>query len=378
MHFSRRWRGRCTDPLTRESRALPVFDASFSIQTGVEPLFRHIPLLFSKANRCRGRGIGERREENSVQESHFESIAHLPYYQGAWRIPDLVSAAERAARHGDRFFEHSTGVRFALENGLSFASPYRSPHPENNTARALWYPCAASTRSAVILVPHWGTRPGDYKTLCRILNRVGISCLEMVTPYHGERAPKGCAGGEYAVSPDLLRTIATARQAVLEIRCAADWLQARGYQNIGLLGTSLGSCYAMLAAAHDDRFRVNVFNHCAGWLADVVWSGKLTENIRRALEPGLTLADLRALWKAISPSTYFHRLRHLGARSLLIYGRYDKTFRREHSIRTVEAFRTLRLDHKAVELRCGHQTLGWFPFNLIDAYQICNYLKENL
>jgi pimeloyl-ACP methyl ester carboxylesterase len=123
-----------------------------------------------------------------------------------------------------------------------------------------------------------------------------------------------------------------------------------------------------------------------------IWSGRLplrakrflksaaarTGSIRRALEPGLTLADLRALWKAISPSTYFHRLRYLGARSLLIYGRYDKTFRREHSVRTVEAFRALRLDYKAVELRCGHQSLGWFPFNLIDAYQICNYLKENL
>jgi hypothetical protein len=268
--------------------------------------------------------LDEGREENSLQETLFESIAHLPYYQDAWSVADLVTAADRAARHGDLFFEHPAKVRFTLENGLSFTSPYRSPHPENNTARALWYPCAGSTRSAVILVPHWGTRPGDYKTLCRILNRVGISCLEMVTPYHGERTPKGCAGAEYAVSPDLVRTIATARQAVLEIRCGADWLNPPG------AGTRIDA----------GRFAGALEGH--------------------------------------QPSTYFHRLRYLGARSLLIYGRYDKTFRREHSVRTVEAFRALRLDYKAVELRCGHQSLGWFPFNLIDAYQICNYLKENL
>jgi dienelactone hydrolase len=228
------------------------------------------------------------------------------------------------------------------------------------------------------VAPHGRAAPGAYERLCRLLNRAGISCLEMVAPYHGRRAPQGTEGAGCAISANLLRTVAATRQAVLEIRCAADWLETQGIRRLGLLGTSLGSCYATLAAAHDRRFVANIFNHCAGWLAEVVWSGESTREIREKLEPFLSLEGLRGIWRAISPVTYFHQLTRRPTKSLLIYGRYDRTFRREHSLRTVEAFRALGLEHRAVEMCCGHESLGWFPFNLIDAFQICAFLKEHL
>ena len=42
---------------------------------------------------------------------------------------------------------------------------------------------------------------------------------------------------------------------------------------MGMVGTSLGSCYAFLASVHDPRIEVNVFNHCSTYFADVVWEG---------------------------------------------------------------------------------------------------------
>ena len=39
----------------------------------------------------------------------------------------------------------------------------------------------------------------------------------------------------------------------LSARRAVAWLQLQGFERIGILGTSLGSCLAMLTAAHEPR-----------------------------------------------------------------------------------------------------------------------------
>jgi hypothetical protein len=200
----------------------------------------------------------------------------------------------------------------------------------------------------------------------------------MIAPYHGPRAPQGCSGAALALSSDLLLTIAAARQATLEIRCCADWLESQGFGALGLVGTSLGSAYAVLAAAHDRRFSVNVLNHCSGHLPEIVWHAKLTRPIRRDLETRLSLDDLRAVWKPINPTTHLRRLSLRPSKTLLIYGWFDRIFPLRYSHRTVETWRELGMEHKAVALPCGHRALGTAPFKFIDAYHICSYLKENL
>ena len=45
------------------------------------------------------------------------------------------------------------------------------------------------------------------------------------------------------------RTLEVCRQAVLDARRAIAWLAREGYERIGILGTSLGSCLSMLTAA---------------------------------------------------------------------------------------------------------------------------------
>lgn len=243
----------------------------------------------------------------------------LPFYEhaadvpGLLDVPGLIAAADRATGQSSRFFAHSMTGGFALEgNMLRFRSPWQSPHPENNTAMAFWRPAARlaarAGRRAVIVIPHWGAAPGAYAGLCRVLNWAGISCLELVTPYHGPRAPEGCTGASYALSADLLGTVAAARQATLEIRCCADWLERQGFDSLGLVGTSLGSSYVVLAAAHDSRFSVNVLNHCSGHLPEIVWNAKITRPIRQAIQPDLNLYGLKAVWKAINPTTHLRRL----------------------------------------------------------------------
>ncbi len=58
---------------------------------------------------------------------------------------------------------------------------------------------------------------------------------------------------DYAVSANICRTMDAARQAVIDVRCCLDWLELQGFERLGIVGTSLGSAYACLASAHDER-----------------------------------------------------------------------------------------------------------------------------
>jgi dienelactone hydrolase len=183
---------------------------------------------------------------------------------------------------------------------------------------------------------------------------------------------------DYAVSSNVGRTMDAARQAVIDTRSCADWLSQMGYERIGLVGTSLGSCYAFLASAHDPRFEVNVYNHCSTYVADVVWEGLSSRHIRQGFEPAITLDQLREAWGVISPPNYVERYSRLKKKSLFIYARYDTTFPLRFSKQVLAKARELGLDHKAVMLPCGHYTTGVTPFKFLDGYHICSFLKRHL
>ena len=89
---------------------------------------------------------------------------------------------------------------------------------------------------------------------------------------------------DYHVSSNVGRTIHAGRQSVIDVRACLDWLAAQGYERIGILGTSLGSCVAFIAAAHDPRIRVGIFNHVSMYFSDVVWTGLSTQNVRQGFQ----------------------------------------------------------------------------------------------
>jgi dienelactone hydrolase len=293
---------------------------------------------------------------------------------------DYVSKLnELAMRHSDEFFGYRRPADFQMDNHvLRFHSPVATPYRENNLVHAQWFPAQKPTKRAVVLLPHWNAPVDGHNALCRGLSRLGISALRISLPYHDYRMPAELKRADYAMSANVCRTIDATRQAVIDVRCCFDWLEMQGFQRLGIVGTSLGSAYACLASAHDDRIAVNVFNHCSTYVADVVWTGLSTQHIRQGLEEHIDLDRLREAWRAISPVSYMEKFAAKKQKSLFIYAAYDTTFLPSFSRDILEQMKAHNVDHKTVVLPCGHYTLGETPFKFLDGYHICSYLKRNL
>jgi dienelactone hydrolase len=251
---------------------------------------------------------------------------------------------------------------------LRFTSAVRTPYPENDLVNARWFP--AKGNRAVVLLPHWNSDAVSYTGLCRLLNWLGIAVLRLSMPYHDIRRPPEISRADYAVSANIGRTLDATRQGVVDIRSCLDWLERQNYTQLGILGTSLGSCYSFLAAAHDSRIRVAAFNHASTYFADVVWHGQSTRHIRQGLEPEIDGERLRELWSAISPISYFSQFARWPRKSLIIYADYDLTFLPEFSRDTVAAFAKYGLDHQVRVLPCGHYTTGETPYKYLDAWYL--------
>jgi hypothetical protein len=292
---------------------------------------------------------------------------------------DLADWVQRAVADSDGFFAYQTPDSYRLQGStLTFRSPVESPYEVNNTVYAEYYPAPNHNGRAALVLPQWNSDPASHLGLCRLLNRFGISALRMSLAYHHHRMPSELQRADYHVSANLGRTIHATRQSVVDARACLDWLQRQGYARLATVGTSLGSCIALLTAAHERRLRAAVFNHISMYFSDVVWTGISCRHIQQTLHSVITQEDLRRYWAIISPATFLERLKTKRMHSLLIWAAFDTTFLPEFSRQVLQTFRALHLPHQAVCLPCGHYTSGRFPFNLWDGLLICRYLHRRL
>lgn len=291
----------------------------------------------------------------------------------------LAVLGDAASAASEEFFGYQTPADFHLrDNLLRFTSPVRTPHERNNTTHAQWFPASDRKGRAVIVLPHWNAQAHEHVGLCKGLQLLGLPTLRLSLPYHDHRMPAELERADYAVSSNVGRTVDATRQAVIDIRCCLDWLTAQGYRRFGIVGTSLGSAYAFLASAHDERLRANVYNMFSLYFADVVWTGLSTQHIRQSLDGAIDLPGLQAAWKAITPGEYIHRYAAMKKKSLFIYATYDSTFLRKYSDAMLEEARLRELDHDVAVIPCGHYTMGRSPFRYLDGYHICNFLLRHL
>ena len=258
---------------------------------------------------------------------------------------------------------------------LTFPSALMTPHDSNNTVHARFFP-AKDRRRAVVVLPQWNSDDGGHVGLSRLLARFGVSALRLSLPYHDLRMPPELTRADFIVSSNVVRTVQVCRQAVLDTRRALWWLRDQGYESLGLLGTSLGSCLAMLTASHEPLVRAQALNHISPFFADVVWRGLSTSHVRAGLDGHVDLDLLRELWRPISPWSYLERAR--SRKTLLVYAKYDLTFPVDLSRKLVDEFARLDIPTEVAVLPCGHYSTGEAPYKFLDAYYLVRFLRRNL
>jgi dienelactone hydrolase len=302
-------------------------------------------------------------------------LEHLPFSSNGDSSAGVRKFVAGALADSSSFYacEPTSDYRFDGEI-LQFPSAIETPYPENNIVRGRFFP--AGSDLAMVVLPQWNCKWDRQLTLCRVLQKAGISSIRLSLPYHHHRKPAHLERAEYLVSPNIGRTLTAIRQAVLDARRCADWLLERGYRRIGILGTSVGSCIAFLTFAHDERFSMGAFIHASGFFADVVWTGLSTKHVRQSLQTAIDLEELRYLWSPISPNPFIKRLAGTDRRILMIAGRYDPVFLPHLSQQAYDEFDRWSVPHDLHWLPCGHYTMGQFPFNALVGYRVVKFLKS--
>lgn len=294
-------------------------------------------------------------------------------------VERLAAWASQTVANSEAFFALPPCDDYTLDGDrLSFPSAVTTPHPENNIVRARYFPETSERgrKRAVVVLPQWNADIEGHVGLCRLLNRFGISAVRLSLPYHDLRMPPELRRADYIVSANVGRTAQVCRQAVLDARRAIAWLATQGYESIGILGTSLGSCLAMLTAAHEPLVRAAALNHISPYFADVIWEGLSTAHVREGMDGQIDLDALRRIWMPISPFPYLERVR--GKHVLLVYARYDLTFPVTLSRMLVSEFRRRGVEHEVAVLPCGHYSIGVTPFKWIDGLILCRFMSRSL
>ncbi len=305
---------------------------------------------------------------------------------GAEPVDAIGDYVSRVMADTDAFFTPPPTADYTLTPAadgdlLTFPSALTTPHESNNTVRCRYFRAkptknGARSRAAVLVMPQWNSDAGGHIGLSKLLAMNGMSALRLSLPYHDQRMPPELHRADYIVSANVVRTLQVCRQAVLDARRAIAWLHAQGYERIGILGTSLGSCLALLTAAHEPLVQAEALNHISPYFADVVWRGLSTKHVREGMNGHVELDLLRSLWQPISPRGYLERLRN--RKTLLVYARYDLTFPVDLSEDLVRAFREMGIPHEVAVLGCGHYSTGKAPFKFWDGYILTRFLKRAL
>jgi len=287
------------------------------------------------------------------------------------------------ARSDEFFFSPEiSDLKFEIsgqEQIVTWTSGVETPSAENNVARATFFPAAGDNRAAVLVLPHWNAQAGTYFDLCRTFNKLGISALRLTLPYHEERMPPELERADYLVAPNVGRTLQSLRQSVVDTRSCVSWLKQQGYEKLGIVGTSIGSCVGFFAFTHDMRIDAAVFNHVSGYPADVVWHGLSTYHVKQGIGDNVTLEELREYWLPISPMAYMDRLAGLPHRpQRYIYTLYDLSFPLDLSRDTIAELRRRKIKHSEVAIPCGHYTLGEKPWVYYDGFKIVSFLRRHL
>ncbi len=313
-----------------------------------------------------GRGAGRGRDRLlralNISFDRFRIWYKITYRRGrvlategdAWKALDHPVHFEDPARfyHGDGIVpgvtQQRTG-RFAGAEVIRFTFPTLHPmkFEETNVAVGRLYRDPRRPSAPVILISH-GWAHKTYRAIehlyVRPFLRAGFAVLFVAHPLHFERTPPGAYSGELVVSADVVLTVESFRQGVIDMLAAANWVRSVGHRQVGLFGYSLGAYLAGIMAAVRGDWSFVVLGGAGDSPASPILDTQLGRNIREDLQACgmLDREKVTRAWKVISPAAF--RPRVARERILIVAGRYDRIMLPESVRRLWQAWGRPRLE----------------------------------
>lgn len=306
----------------------------------------------------------------------LNSKTPFPQANEATSIEDLGDLAD-LANADPTFFDlpHEDDPTFnRTEQWLKFPSSLSTATEANNTVWSKITEGRARGR-ALIVFHHWNATKRN-QTLAGFFAKQGITVIEIALPYHLERSRHGASHASDMLSPDVGRTLHSVRQAVLDGRKLIKWLKAEGYDDIAVLGMSLGSWVAGLVAAHDTAVSKAALFLTAGSLADMVWTGRATRHIRASLAPKIDVVDLRRAWGPISLENHITKLTRPNLAIQIVLGNRDTVVWPELSRQFIDALTAAGASPNVLKLNCGHYSLALPPYIIRAGLSVRKLLKH--
>ena len=261
-----------------------------------------------------------------------------------------------------------------LGDFLKFTSDISTDVEQNNLVTAN-ITDSGSRNKVMVIFHHWNATSRN-RQIAKYFSKRGITVVEIAMPYHFERSRPGSDYADYMLSANLGRTIQSIRQAVWDGQKLIRWLKSEGYQEISVLGMSLGSWVAGLVAAHDINVSKASLFLAAGSLADMVWTGRATRNIRESLETTIDLTHLRRAWAPLDLGNYTYSLARPDLQLQFILAKRDKVVVPQLSIALLERLNSAGVQPKVLRLNCGHYSLAIPPYVLMAGISLKKFVSS--
>src|SRR5262245_23146829 len=244
---------------------------------------------------------------------------------------------------------------------VSFPSPVKTDVPENNTVYAEYFmPKGREKCPAVIVLDIMQGNQLIARGEAMWLAQNGVAAMVVLLPYYNERRPPGSK--IKLVSPDIVRTLDGIRQGVLDCRCACAWLASRpevDADNLGMVGTSLGSFLTALTSANEPRIKNVCMVLGGGGLVDAYYDHPKAKPVTEWIDRLGGKRLVKNLVAPLDPITYANQLK--GKNLLMIAAKEDEIVPPKAATQLWEATGKQRI----VWLDAGHITAAFYTMSVL-------------
>jgi pimeloyl-ACP methyl ester carboxylesterase len=208
---------------------------------------------------------------------------------------------------------------------VRYASGYPTGFGPNDTAHVEIWPGPCGLRSPAMILLHGFMSVSDvgYRIWARHLNQLGWTALLFDLPFHYRRKPPGMAGGEAALSSNLILTAETIRQGVIDLRLLCHALRRAGAEEVGCWATSYGGWLAGLLCVTEPALSTAWLTEAITDVDHAIWESPASITLRgqlrrRGITREMTARHLRLVCPGLSQPVIPPE------RILLLAGHFDR------------------------------------------------------